>query len=84
MSELCGRVEIGRAQIPESQELHELQELHRNIVQHIQRESFPRSNRHNDATVHQVLQYYFRFTARFDLKFENRITQIYRNHIKVN
>ena len=25
---------------------------------------------HKDATVHQVLQYYFRFTARFDLKFE--------------
>jgi len=34
----------------------------------IYKESFPRSN--NDATVHQVLQYYLRFTARFDVKFE--------------
>jgi len=60
----------------------------RNIVnyrlQHIQRESFPRSN--NDATVHQVLQYYFRFTARFDVNFEKPESRKYTGGItcKVN
>jgi len=65
-------IDMATVGVSRCMEMQESQELHRNIVkysiQHIQRVSSPCSN--NDAKVHQVLQYYFRFTDRFDAKFE--------------
>jgi len=64
---------LGCIRIPESQESQELQELHRHIEKiqitaYTKSVSFPCSN--NDATVHHVFQYYFRFATGYDAKFE--------------